>query len=36
VDRNVAQRNVRTGLLAASLALLAFGLAFFIAIFYIG
>jgi hypothetical protein len=36
VDRRLAQRNVTAGLLAAGLALLVFGLAFFISIVYLG
>jgi hypothetical protein len=35
VDRRLAQRNLTTGLAAASLALLCFGLAFFVAILYV-
>jgi len=36
MDRRLAQRNLRAGLLAAGLALGVFGLAFFVAIVYIG
>jgi hypothetical protein len=36
VDRRTAQSNLTAGLLAAGLGLLLFGLAFFIAIIYIG
>jgi hypothetical protein len=36
VDRRLAQRNVTAGLLAAGLALLVFGLSFFISILYLG
>jgi hypothetical protein len=36
MDRHVVERNLRTGLLAASLALAVFGLAFFAAVIYIG
>jgi hypothetical protein len=36
VDRRLAQRNVTAGLLAAGLALLVFGLSFFLAILYLG
>jgi hypothetical protein len=35
VDRRLAQRNLVTGLLAAGLALLFFGLSFFLAVLYI-
>jgi hypothetical protein len=35
VDRRSAQRNVTSGLLAAGLGLLFFGLTFFIAVIYI-
>jgi hypothetical protein len=35
VDRRLAQRNLSAGLLAAGLALLFFGLGFFIAVLYI-
>jgi hypothetical protein len=35
VDRRLAQRNLTTGLLVAGLALLCFGLSFFIAVLYI-
>jgi hypothetical protein len=35
VDRHTAQRNLNTGLLMASLALLMFGLAFFTALIVI-
>jgi hypothetical protein len=35
VDRDLAQRNVRSGLLTASLAVAIFGLAFFVAMLYI-
>jgi hypothetical protein len=35
VDRRLAQRNLTAGLLAAGLALLFFGLSFFLAILYI-
>ncbi len=36
MDRRLAQRNVTAGLLAAGLALLVFGLSFFISILYLG
>ncbi len=36
MDRRLAQRNVTAGLLAAGLALLVFGLSFFLAILYLG
>jgi hypothetical protein len=36
VDRNRSEANVKAGLLAASIAVGAFGLAFFVAILYIG
>lgn len=36
MDRRLAQRNVTAGLLAAGLALFAFGFAFFISIVYLG
>ena len=36
MDRRLAQRNLRSGLLAASIALLALALTFFVAILYIG
>ena len=36
MDRRLAQRNLRSGLAAAALACAALGLAFFIAILYIG
>jgi hypothetical protein len=36
VDRRLAQRNMTAGLLAAGLALLVFGLSFFLAILYLG
>jgi len=36
VDRRLAQRNATAGLLAAGLALLVFGLSFFLAILYLG
>lgn len=36
MDRRLAQRNLKAGLLAAALALGVFGLTFFIAILYIG
>jgi len=36
VDRRLAQRNVTAGLLAAGLALLVFGLSFFVSILYLG
>lgn len=35
MDRRLAQRNLTAGLLAASLALLCFGLSFFVAVLYI-
>jgi hypothetical protein len=35
LDRRLAQRNMTAGLLAAGLALLFFGLSFFIAVIYI-
>jgi hypothetical protein len=35
VDRRLAQRNLTAGLLAGGLAVLFFGLSFFIAIIYI-
>ena len=35
MDRRLARRNVTAGLLAAGLALLVFGLTFFIAIVYV-
>jgi hypothetical protein len=35
MDRRLAERNLRAGLVAAGLALLAFGLSFFIATIYI-
>jgi hypothetical protein len=35
VDRRLAQRNLSMGLLAAGLALLFFGLSFFLAVLYI-
>jgi sugar phosphate permease len=35
MDRSRAERNVTTGLLAAGLAMLFFGLSFLITIFYI-
>jgi hypothetical protein len=35
MDRRLAQRNITAGLLVASLALLAFGLAFFVTVFYL-
>ena len=35
MDRRLAQRSVVAGLLAAGIALLAFGLAFFLAVIYI-
>ena len=35
MDRRLAQRNLTTGLLAAGLALLFFGLCFLITVFYI-
>jgi hypothetical protein len=35
VDRRIAQRNLKSGLLAAALALGVFGLTFFAAILYI-
>jgi hypothetical protein len=35
MDRTVAQRNMTAGLLAAGLALVFFGLAFFVAVIYI-
>jgi hypothetical protein len=34
MDRRLAQRNLRTGLLAAGLALFFFGLTFFVAVIY--
>jgi hypothetical protein len=36
MDRRLAQRNLKAGLLAGGLALGVFGLAFFIAVIYIG
>ena len=36
MDRRLAQRNLRAGLVAGALALGVFGLAFFVAIIYIG
>jgi hypothetical protein len=36
MDRRLAQRNLKAGLLAGALALGVFGLAFFIAVIYIG
>jgi uncharacterized membrane protein len=35
VDRDLARRNITSGLLAASIALLFFALAFFVSILYI-
>ena len=35
MDRKLAERNLTAGLLAAGLALLCFGLSFFLAVFYI-
>jgi hypothetical protein len=35
VDRRLAQRNLTAGLLAAAIALIAFGVAFFFAVVYI-
>jgi hypothetical protein len=35
MDRRLAQRNLTAGLLAAGIALLAFGFAFFFAVVYI-
>jgi hypothetical protein len=35
MDRTLAERNLRAGLVAAGLALLFFGLSFFIAVIYI-
>ena len=35
MDRRLAQRNLTVGLLAASLALLFFGLSFFVTVFYL-
>jgi uncharacterized membrane protein len=35
VDREIARRNITSGLVAASLALLFFALAFFVSILYI-
>ena len=35
MDRRLAQRNLSMGLLAAGLALLFFGLSFFLAVLYI-
>jgi len=35
MDRRLAQRNLGAGLLAGAIALLAFGLAFFLAAIYI-
>jgi hypothetical protein len=35
MDRRLAQRTVSAGLLAAGIALLAFGVAFFFAVIYI-
>ena len=34
MDRRTAQRNLVTGMVVAGMALLAFGLAFFIAVLY--
>jgi hypothetical protein len=36
MDRRLADKNLRTGLFAASVAVVAFALAFMIAIYYIG
>jgi hypothetical protein len=36
MDRRLAQRNLTVGLLAAGVALLFFGLSFFIAAIYVG
>jgi len=36
VDRRLAQRTLIAGFVAAGIALLMFGLAFFVAVFYIG
>ena len=36
MDRRLADRNLRTGLLAASIAVAVFGLSFVVAILYIG
>ena len=36
MDRRLAERNLRAGLLAAALAVGVFGLTFFVAILYIG
>jgi hypothetical protein len=36
VDRRLAERNLRTGLTAASIAVAVFALAFVFALFYIG
>ncbi|GEM_PF-1864583 len=36
MDRELAQRNIRTGLIAAAIALAVFGLCFFAALLYIG
>ncbi len=35
MDRRLAERNLTAGLLAAGLALLCFGLSFFLAVIYI-
>jgi hypothetical protein len=35
MDRRLAQRNLTAGLLAGAIALIAFGLAFFLAVIYI-
>jgi len=35
MDRSLAQRNLTVGLLAAGLALLFFGLSFFVTVFYL-
>jgi hypothetical protein len=35
MDRRLAQRNLAAGLLAGGIALLAFGVAFFLAVIYI-
>jgi hypothetical protein len=35
MDRRLAERNLRSGLIAAGLGLLCFGLSFFLAVIYI-
>jgi hypothetical protein len=36
VDRNRARANIKSGMVTAGFALLAFGLAFYVAILYLG